>query len=248
MAREECSADLAVSANIPSNYVPSNQQRMDLYRRIAAIRGQEDASDLLDELMDRYGDPPKTVYALLDVAMLRASAARAGICDISQHERQIKFFSLPFPPAPRPPAAEGRCRSPRSSCTRTAPGPAGCPLPGSARAGICDISQHERQIKFVLSDFSAEAIAALVTGAKYRRRLVVNAGEIPSLTPPGGPWRCRRRRRWRGKRWGCPRPWPRPASPRPRSCRFRQRRSHAGGPRRRRQGQLLHHLRGGGDV
>ena len=121
----ECSADLAVSANIPSNYVPSNQQRMDLYRRIAAIRGQEDASDLLDELMDRYGDPPKTVYALLDVAMLRASAARAGICDISQHERQIKF---------------------------------------------------------VLSDFSAEAIAALVTGAKYRRRLVVNAGEIPSLT------------------------------------------------------------------
>ena len=75
--------------------------------------------------MDRYGDPPKTVYALLDVAMLRASAARAGICDISQHERQIKF---------------------------------------------------------VLSDFSAEAIAALVTGAKYRRRLVVNAGDIPSLT------------------------------------------------------------------
>ncbi|MCI9214156.1 MAG: transcription-repair coupling factor, partial [Oscillospiraceae bacterium] len=121
----ECSADLAVSANIPSTYVSSNQQRMDLYRRIAAIRGQEDASDLLDELMDRYGDPPKTVYALLDVAMLRASAARAGICDISQHERQIKF---------------------------------------------------------VLSDFSAEAIAALVTGAKYRRRLVVNAGEIPSLT------------------------------------------------------------------
>ena len=121
----ECSADLAVSANIPSTYVPSNQQRMDLYRRIAAIRGQEDASDLLDELMDRYGDPPKPVYALLDVAMLRASAARVGICDISQHERQVKF---------------------------------------------------------VLSDFSAEAIASLVTGAKYRRRLVVNAGEIPSLT------------------------------------------------------------------
>ena len=48
--------------------------------------------------------------------------------------------------------------------------------------GICDISQHERQVKFVLSDFSAEAIASLVTGAKYRRRLVVNAGEIPSLT------------------------------------------------------------------
>ena len=121
----ECSADLAVSANIPSTYVPSNQQRMDLYRRIAAIRSQEDASDLLDELMDRYGDPPRPVYALLDVAMLRAAASRAGISDISQHERQIRF---------------------------------------------------------VLAEFSAEAIAAVVTSAKYRRRVVVNAGEVPSLT------------------------------------------------------------------
>ncbi len=121
----ECAADLAVSANIPGSYVPSNQQRMDLYRRIAAIRSQADASDLLDELMDRYGDPPKPVYALLDVAMLRANAARAGVSDISQDGRQIRF---------------------------------------------------------VLADFSAEAIAALVSSAKYRRRLVVNAGEVPALT------------------------------------------------------------------
>ena len=121
----ECAADLAVSANIPSSYVPSNQQRMDLYRRIAAIRGQEDASDLLDELLDRYGEPPKPVYALLDVAMLRANAARAGVSDISQDGRQIKF---------------------------------------------------------VLADFSAEAIASLVSSAKYRRKLVINAGEVPSLT------------------------------------------------------------------
>ena len=121
----ECSADLAVSANIPSGYVSSNQQRMDLYRRIAAIRSQEDASDLLDELMDRYGDPPKPVYALLDVALLRASAARAGISDISQKERQIRF---------------------------------------------------------VVADFDAESIASLVTSAKYRRRLVVNAGDVPALT------------------------------------------------------------------
>ncbi len=121
----ECAADLAVSANIPSGYVPSNQQRMDLYRRIAAIRSQADASDLLDELMDRYGDPPKPVYALLDVAMLRATAARAGVGDISQDGRQIRFL---------------------------------------------------------LADFSAEAIAALVSSAKYRRRLVVNAGESPALT------------------------------------------------------------------
>ena len=57
--RPDCSADLATSAHIPERYVPSAHQRMDLYRRMAAIRTTEEASDLVDELTDRYGDPPK---------------------------------------------------------------------------------------------------------------------------------------------------------------------------------------------
>ncbi|MGM9662716.1 MAG: transcription-repair coupling factor [Oscillospiraceae bacterium] len=80
----ECSADLTVSANIPERYVPSPEQRMDLYRRIAAIRGAADADDVLDELTDRYGEPPKSVLALLDVALLRAAAVEAGVADITQ--------------------------------------------------------------------------------------------------------------------------------------------------------------------
>ncbi len=87
----ECAADLTVSANIPERYVPSAEQRMDLYRRIAAIRSQEGAADLLDELMDRYGDPPKSVYTLLDVALLRAAAAKAGISEIAQRGDKLKF-------------------------------------------------------------------------------------------------------------------------------------------------------------
>ena len=94
----ECAADLTISANIPEKYVPAPEQRMDLYRRIAAIRTQEDASDLLDELMDRYGDPPKPVYALLDVAMLRASASQAGISDISQRGDKLRFVIADFDP------------------------------------------------------------------------------------------------------------------------------------------------------
>ncbi len=92
----ECAADLTVSANIPERYVPSAEQRMDLYRRIAAIRSQEDAADLIDELMDRYGDPPQSVYTLLDVALLRASAARAGISDISQRGDKLRFLIADF--------------------------------------------------------------------------------------------------------------------------------------------------------
>ena len=80
----ECAADLTVNAHIPDRYVPSAEQRMDLYRRIAAIRTDEDASDLLDEMLDRYGEAPKSVLALLDVALLRSAAATAGVSDISQ--------------------------------------------------------------------------------------------------------------------------------------------------------------------
>ena len=92
----ECAADLTVNAHIPERYVPAAEQRMDLYRRIAAIRSQEDAADLIDEMMDRYGDPPKAVYTLLDVALLRAAAARAGISDISQRGDRLRFLIADF--------------------------------------------------------------------------------------------------------------------------------------------------------
>ena len=64
---------------------------MDLYRRIAALRTGDDAAELTDELLDRYGDVPKAVTALLDVALLRAAAAQAGISDITQKGTQLVF-------------------------------------------------------------------------------------------------------------------------------------------------------------
>ena len=64
---------------------------MDLYRRIAALRSQEDADDLMDEMLDRYGDAPKSVAALLDVALLRAAAAKLGVTEIVQKESVVQF-------------------------------------------------------------------------------------------------------------------------------------------------------------
>ena len=93
----ECAADLTVSAYIPERYVPSAEQRMDLYRRIAAIRTDGDAAELMDEMLDRFGDVPAAVKALLDVALLRAAAAGAGICDITQRGRQVVFSFGPQP-------------------------------------------------------------------------------------------------------------------------------------------------------
>ena len=94
----ECAADLTLNANIPERYVASPEQRMDIYRRIAAIRTNDDASDLMDEMIDRYGEPPKPVLALLDVALLRAAAAKAGVSDITQKKDALRFTLAVFRP------------------------------------------------------------------------------------------------------------------------------------------------------
>ena len=87
----DCTADLNVAANVDKDFVSRGEERMDLYRRMAAIRSQEDADDLLDEIIDRYGDPPKGVLNLVEIALLRANARNAGICDIKQKAGDLLF-------------------------------------------------------------------------------------------------------------------------------------------------------------
>ena len=69
---------------------------MDLYRRMAAVRSQTDADELLDEIVDRYGDPPKGALNLIDIALLRARAAALGVADIAQRGRTIQFTLTQF--------------------------------------------------------------------------------------------------------------------------------------------------------
>ena len=82
--REDCQVNLPVAAAIPDRYIPTQEQRMDLYRRIAAIRTEQDADDLVDELIDRYGEPPRTVNNLITVALLRGAAMACGVTAIDQ--------------------------------------------------------------------------------------------------------------------------------------------------------------------
>lgn len=94
--RAECSADLAIAANIPDRYISSSEQRMDIYRRIALIRTEAEADDLLDELIDRFGDPPPGVSALVQVALLRGEAGNAGITDITQKQGWLRYTVSEF--------------------------------------------------------------------------------------------------------------------------------------------------------
>lgn len=78
-----CTVDLNISAHIPEKYISSLPARLGIYKRIAQIRNEEDASDVLDELCDRFGDPPKAVTGLIDIALLRGRAEAAGIAEIT---------------------------------------------------------------------------------------------------------------------------------------------------------------------
>ena len=87
----DCTADLNVTANVDKDYVSRGEERMDLYRRMAAIREQSDADDLLDEIIDRYGEPPKGVLNLIEIALLRANARKVFIQDIKQKAGEVLF-------------------------------------------------------------------------------------------------------------------------------------------------------------
>ena len=89
---EDCLIDIQVEAHIPENYIESLAGRLDMYRKIAALRTNEDSMDLLDELIDRYGDPPKAIQGLINVALVRNMASDLTITEISQKNGIMYFY------------------------------------------------------------------------------------------------------------------------------------------------------------
>lgn len=88
----ECLVDVQVQAHIPESYIESLSQRLDIYRRISDIRTEDDASDVIDELIDRFGEPPSSVKGLIDVALIRNTAASLGIYEIKQQNNALLLF------------------------------------------------------------------------------------------------------------------------------------------------------------
>ena len=91
---KDCVIDLPIDAHIPDEYIESVPQRLQIYRRIADIKTNEDASDVIDELCDRFGDPPESVEGLIKIALLRGKAARHDVYEITtQGDRLILKIS-----------------------------------------------------------------------------------------------------------------------------------------------------------
>ncbi|MBQ4574375.1 MAG: transcription-repair coupling factor [Clostridia bacterium] len=82
----EATVDLNIDAYIPEKYIRTAAQRIDAYKKIAAIENDEDLSDVTDELLDRWGDMPRAVQNLLSISRLRALACECRIFKIEQKE------------------------------------------------------------------------------------------------------------------------------------------------------------------
>lgn len=89
---EDCLVDISINAFIPEDYIESLPQRIDAYRKIASIVTEEDSRDVIDELIDRYGEPPKSVTGLVNVALVRNTASRLRVTEISQRGDKVFFF------------------------------------------------------------------------------------------------------------------------------------------------------------
>ncbi|MGN1478510.1 MAG: TRCF domain-containing protein, partial [Acutalibacteraceae bacterium] len=89
---KECLIDLPVNAYIPPEYIKSVPNKIAMYRRIADIRNRDDADDVMDELIDRFGEPPESVQGLITVSLLRNTAIAQGIYEIGRTGEKIKLF------------------------------------------------------------------------------------------------------------------------------------------------------------
>ena len=80
---------MKISAHIPSSYIPSEADRMEMYKKISLIQSDEDRCDIEDELCDRFGEMPRVTERLLLISASRAMATGIGITKVSVTESMM---------------------------------------------------------------------------------------------------------------------------------------------------------------
>lgn len=88
----DTSIDIDIDAFIPVTYIPNEYQKLDIYKRIAGIETEEEKEEMLEELIDRFGEPPKSVNNLLLIAQLKAKAHAGYFVEVTQKADEVKFM------------------------------------------------------------------------------------------------------------------------------------------------------------
>ena len=93
----EVKIELPIDAHLPHDYVPSERLRLEMYKRLAEVRADEDVDLLREEMVDRYGEPPAPVASLLEVARFRARMRAAGLTDVTVQGKYVRFAPVELP-------------------------------------------------------------------------------------------------------------------------------------------------------
>jgi len=94
---DEVRIELPVDAHLPHDYIPSERLRLEMYKRLAEVRSDDDVDTLREELVDRYGNPPQEVDSLLLVARFRARARKAGVGEVTLAGKNVRFAPVSLP-------------------------------------------------------------------------------------------------------------------------------------------------------
>lgn len=98
----ETSVDINTNAFIPPTYISNEMQKLDIYKRIAGVQTEEEVEEMLEELIDRFGEPPKSVQNLLTIARLKYMAHSAYVSEVGQKGDELKlvmYEKAPINPA-----------------------------------------------------------------------------------------------------------------------------------------------------
>ncbi len=93
----EVRIELPIDAHLPHDYIPSERLRLEMYKRLAEVRSDDDVKLLHEEMLDRYGNPPTSVTSLLEVARFRARARQAGISEVTLAGKNVRFAPVDLP-------------------------------------------------------------------------------------------------------------------------------------------------------
>ncbi|MDP3894604.1 transcription-repair coupling factor, partial [Nocardioides sp.] len=93
----EVRIELPIEAHLPHDYIGSERLRLEMYKRLAEVRADEDVDLLRGEMVDRYGTPPDPVESLLYVARFRALARRAGVGEVTMAGKNVRFAPVELP-------------------------------------------------------------------------------------------------------------------------------------------------------
>ncbi len=93
----EVKIELPIDAHLPHDYIQSERLRLEMYKRLAEVRSDDDVTQIREELLDRYGEPPQPVASLLEVARFRARARAAKLTDVTQQGKYVRFAPVDLP-------------------------------------------------------------------------------------------------------------------------------------------------------